>query len=153
MPDAQVPPQSQGTGPQQGASPSPGGVPLPPELQAAGASKDDRTWGMVAHLAPLAGLVVPLFGNILGPLVVWLIKKDVSPFVAYHAKQSMWFQIFAAIVGVVLWMVGLLTCVLMPLPILWGLGAMVYAVYGGIQVSGGKDFEYYWVGQWVRRSV
>ncbi len=152
MADAQVPPQSQGTGPQQGASPSPGKVPLPPELQAAGASKDDRTWGMVAHLAPLAGFVVP-FGNILGPLVVWLIKKDASPFVAYHAKQSMWFQIFVAIAEVLLVLIGLIICVTLPLAALVGLGAMVYAVYGAIQVNGGKDFEYYWVGEWVRRSA
>jgi len=34
-----------------------------------------------------------------------------------------------------------------------GIGALVYAIVGAVQTSGGKDFEYYWVGPWVRRSM
>jgi len=41
---------------------------------------DDRTWAMLAHLSPLVGL------GFIGPLVVWLIYKDKSPFVADQAK-------------------------------------------------------------------
>lgn len=152
MSDAQIPPQPPGPEGQGGPTPGAGAAALPPELQAANASKDHRTWGMVAHLAALAGFVVP-FGNIIGPLVVWLIKKDESPFVAYHAKQAMWFQIFVAIAEVILGLIGLLVCVTIPLAILVGIGALVYAIYGAVQVNGGKDFEYYWVGEWVRRSA
>ena len=152
MSDAQIPPPPPGPEGQGGPMPGAGAVPLPPELQVANASKEHRTWGMVAHLAALAGFVVP-FGNIVGPLVVWLIKKDESPFVAYHAKQAMWFQIFVAIVGVVFALVGLVICVTIPLAILVGLGALAYAIYGAVQVNGGKDFEYYWVGEWVRKSA
>jgi uncharacterized protein len=61
---------------------------------------DERTWGMVAHLSGLAGFVVP-FGNILGPLVVWLVKRDASVFVAIEAKEAMNFNITLAIGGVV----------------------------------------------------
>lgn len=46
---------------------------------------------MAAHLASLANLVFPL-GAILGPLVVWLTKKDTSPFVDRHGKESLQFQ-------------------------------------------------------------
>ena len=46
---------------------------------------DERTWGMIAHLSALAGFIVP-FGNILGPLVVWLVKREHSVFVAVEAK-------------------------------------------------------------------
>ena len=142
-------------GPHAEARGSPGteAPPLAPDLQAANASKDERTWAMVGHLAALGGLVIPSYGSIIGPLIVWLVKREESAFVAYHAKQSMWFQIFAAIIVTALALIGLCTCVTFPLAILAGLGAMAYAIYGAIQVSGGKDFEYYWVGPWVRESA
>lgn len=132
--------------------PTPSVSPLPPELQAANASKDDRTWGMVAHLAALGGIILP-FGSIIGPLIVWIAKKDQSPFVAYHAKQAMWFQIFTVIIVVALVILGFVTCVTFPLGALAGVGSLAYAVYGAIRVNDGKDFEYYWVGEWVRKSA
>ena len=46
-------------------------------------SKDEKTWAMLCHLSAVAGFVIP-FGSILGPLVVWLIKKDEMPFVDLH---------------------------------------------------------------------
>jgi uncharacterized protein len=55
-------------------------------------TQDERTWGMVAHLAALAFFIMP-FGNILGPLVVWLAKRDHSAFVAQHAKEALNFNI------------------------------------------------------------
>jgi uncharacterized Tic20 family protein len=167
MTDEQVPSQPQGdpaqdagtqdappqdTGPEAGQAPGAEASPLPPDLQAANASKDEHTWAMVGHLAALGGLVIPTVGCILGPLIVWLIKREESAFVAYHAKQSMWFQIFAAIVVTALTLLAFCTCVTAPLAILAALAALGYAIYGAIQVSGGKDFEYYWVGPWVRES-
>ena len=61
---------------------------------------DERTWGMIAHLAALAGCIVP-FGNILGPLVVWLVKREHSVFVAVEAKEALNFNITVAIGGIV----------------------------------------------------
>jgi hypothetical protein len=55
-------------------------------------TQDERTWAMVAHLAALGFFIVP-FGNILGPLVVWLAKRDQSTFVALHAKEALNFNI------------------------------------------------------------
>lgn len=45
------------------------------------ANPDARQWAMFAHLAALSGYVGLPFGNIIGPLVVWLMKKDQYPFV------------------------------------------------------------------------
>jgi uncharacterized Tic20 family protein len=69
---------------------------------------EERTWGMVAHLAALAGFVLP-FGNILGPLVVWLVKRDHSVFIAVEAKEALNFNISIAIAGVVCFMLFLLS--------------------------------------------
>jgi len=132
--------------------------PLPPELQAEGASKDERTSAMLCHLLALVGLVFP-FGNILGPLIMWLVKRESSAFVDFHGRQALWFQVWAAIAATVLGVIsiplfyiciGVLT---MLLAVAVGVGALAYAVVGAVQVSGGKDFEYLWVGPWVRRSM
>ncbi len=56
---------------------------------------DERTWGMLAHLSALAGLVVPL-GNVLGPLVLWLARREHSPFVADQAREALNFNITVA---------------------------------------------------------
>jgi uncharacterized Tic20 family protein len=63
-------------------------------------TQDERTWGMVAHLAALGFFIVP-FGNIIGPLVVWLAKRDHSAFVAMHAKEALNFNITILIGGLV----------------------------------------------------
>ena len=56
-------------------------------------TESERTWGMLAHLSALAGLVVPLVGIVLGPLAVWLVKREESEFVAGHAKEALNFNI------------------------------------------------------------
>ncbi|HVR95194.1 MAG TPA: DUF4870 domain-containing protein [Thermoanaerobaculia bacterium] len=59
-------------------------------------TKDERTFAMVCHVSSLVGLVVPL-GNIIAPLVIWLIKKDTMPFVDDQGKESLNFQISVTI--------------------------------------------------------
>jgi uncharacterized Tic20 family protein len=54
---------------------------------------DERTWGTIAHLAALALFVVPPFGNVLGPLVVWLLRRGHSEFVATEAREALNFNI------------------------------------------------------------
>lgn len=55
-------------------------------------TKDEKTWGMLCHLSSLAAFIVPL-GNIFGPLIIWLVKKDEYQFVNFHGRQSLNFQI------------------------------------------------------------
>ena len=63
-------------------------------------NKDERMWAMLCHLSALAGFVVP-FGSIIGPLIVWLIKRDEMPVVDVHGKKALNFQITMAIAYVV----------------------------------------------------
>lgn len=55
-------------------------------------SKDERLWGMLCHLLAFSGYIIP-FGNVLGPLVIWMIKKDEMPFVDDQGKESLNFQL------------------------------------------------------------
>jgi len=50
-------------------------------------------WAMFCHLSTFAILVIPSFGNIIAPLVIWLIKKDEYPLVNDQGKEALNFQI------------------------------------------------------------
>lgn len=54
--------------------------------------KDERLWGMLCHLLSFSGYIIP-FGSVLGPLIIWMIKKDEMPFVDDQGKESLNFQL------------------------------------------------------------
>ena len=70
-------------------------------------TENERTWGMLAHLSALAGLVLPLIGIVLGPLAVWLTRRDESQFVGDHAKEALNFNISV--------LLGAIACILLTL--------------------------------------
>ena len=118
-----------------------GGVPVgyaPPG--AVETNPEARTWGMVAHLSSLAGLVIP-FGNFIGPLVVWLMKKDQMPFVNDQGKESLNFQITVTIAAVI---AALTICIgvgFFLLPAV-AVAALVMAVIAGIKANEGIFYRY-----------
>ena len=66
--------------------------------------KEERMWGMFCHLIAFSGYLIP-FGSVLGPLVIWLIKKDEMPFVDDQGKESLNFQLtmlIAMIISIIL---------------------------------------------------
>ncbi|MDZ4783935.1 MAG: DUF4870 domain-containing protein [Planctomycetia bacterium] len=76
---------------------------------------------MFCHLSSLAGYVVP-FGNLLGPLVVWLVSREKHPFIDDQGKESLNFQITLTLL---LLISGILVCVGIGIVLL-----IVAAVYG-----------------------
>jgi uncharacterized Tic20 family protein len=58
-----------------------------------------RTWAMVCHLITLAGHIMP-FGHIIGPLIVWLLKRTEHPFIDFNGKESLNFQISMTIYSI-----------------------------------------------------
>jgi uncharacterized Tic20 family protein len=106
-----------------------------------------RTWNMLCHLSALAGFVIP-FGNILGPLIVWQIKKDEIPSVDSHGKVALNFQItltVAALVGgfaaVVFSFIGI-GFLFVPLVMLVWLTGLILAIIAGIKANNGEDYKY-----------
>lgn len=61
-----------------------------------GTMQSERSWAAICHLAAFAGLVIP-FGNILGPLVIWLLKREESDLVDDQGKEALNFQISISI--------------------------------------------------------
>jgi uncharacterized Tic20 family protein len=59
-------------------------------------SEDDRTWGSLAHLSALCGMLIP-FGNLLGPLIIWRTRGQRTPFVGDQALEALNFNISIAL--------------------------------------------------------
>ena len=58
-----------------------------------GPSASEKNWAMLCHLAALAPLVGVPFGQLLGPLVVWMVGRGESPFVDRHGRESLNFHL------------------------------------------------------------
>ncbi|HWG30791.1 MAG TPA: DUF4870 domain-containing protein [Steroidobacteraceae bacterium] len=113
---------------------------VPPGLDSP-PSQDERTWGMLSHLSAFVGLVIPFFGAILAPLIIWLAWRDRSPFVGEQAKEALNFNISVAI-G---WLVcGLLTVVF--IGFLLGIGLffawLALTILAAIRASEGVQYRY-----------
>jgi hypothetical protein len=126
---------------------------------------DERQWAMFAHLSILLNLVTGFLG-VVAPLVIYMIYKDRSRYVAYHSLQSLIFQLVwwvggGFLIGAAWAITGVLSAVLIGLlciPValvlsLIPLAALGYGIYGGVQVSQGRDFKYWLVGDWVRGTL
>lgn len=101
---------------------------------------EERTWGMFAHLSALAGFIIP-FGNIIGPLIVWQIKKEQMPFVNDQGKEALNFQILVTIIvaisiAAICLVVGIFTT-----PII-ALLALIFEIIGGVQANKGEAYRY-----------
>lgn len=101
--------------------------------------RESQQWGMIAHLSALIGFVVP-FGNLIGPLVVWQLKKE-KPFVADQGKEALNFQITVSIAVLVCLLLTLVFIGLLLLPVV-GIGALVLAVVAGIKANNGEAYRY-----------
>lgn len=100
----------------------------------------DRTMGMLCHLLAFSGHFIPL-GHIIGPLVLWLIKKDDSPFVDDQGKESLNFQITMTIAGVVAGILALVLIGFILLPIIW-IADVVLVIVATVKASQGIAYRY-----------
>ena len=104
-------------------------------------SKDAKTWGMLCHLIALAGFIMPVIGNIVGPLVIWLIKKDEFPFVDDQGKESLNFQISITIYGIIasILMVVLIGFLLIFAVLIFDLVMIIMAT---VKANSGEKYRY-----------
>lgn len=112
------------------APPPPSGVP----------GAEEKQWALFAHLSSLAGIIIP-FGNILGPLVIWLIKKDTMSFVNDQGKEALNFNItvtIALIISIFLMFI-LIGFVLLPVV---GLAWLILVIMATIKTSNGEAYRY-----------
>ncbi len=103
--------------------------------------KQARLWGMLCHLTALLPFFGVPFGNVLGPLVVWLIKKDDYSFVDQQGKESLNFQIsllLYSIISVILIIVVVGIILLIGLLISY----IMLVIVASIKTSNGEPYRY-----------
>ncbi len=113
--------------------------PSPGELMTV--NKEQRVWALAAHLSALAGLVIPVIGNIVPPLIIWAIKKDEMPFVADQAKEALNFQITVTIF-VAICVVFFFLIVPIFVAIAAGIAALILTIIAAIKANEGVAYRY-----------
>ena len=117
-------------------------------------SKDEDTWSAVAHLSIFLNLFTGFLGPV-GALVIWAMYKDRSPRVAFHALQSLWYQVAWMVILVVGWtlttflMIVLVGFLLVPVMIVVSLVPFVHMAYAAYKVNQGVDYRYPWISDLV----
>jgi len=104
-------------------------------------SAEQRQWAMFGHLSALLGLVTAGWLCFLGPLVIWLVKKDTMPFAADQAKEALNFNITVMIAAAISWilmfvLIGILLLVV--LAVAW----LVFTVIAAIKANEGVVYRY-----------
>lgn len=103
-------------------------------------SKNERDWALFAHLSAFSGHFIP-FGHILGPLVIWILKRDTMPFVSDQAKESLNFQITMTIALIISCVLILLAVGFILVPAVW-LFDIVVTIIAAIKASEGVAYRY-----------
>jgi uncharacterized Tic20 family protein len=104
-------------------------------------SSNVRTWTVLCHASALAGLFLHFLGHLLGPLIVWLVKRGDSPEIDAHGKESLNFQISMLIYDAI---AAILCIVLIGIPILIALWVLntVFVIIASVKASEGTLYRY-----------
>ena len=100
-----------------------------------------RTWCVMCHLSALAGFVIPGAGHILGPLIVWLVKRGESAEIDAHGKEALNFQISMLIYNVVAGILCLIVIGFVLLAVLHVLN-VVFVIIASLRASEGQIYRY-----------
>ncbi len=103
-------------------------------MNAESISQDEKTMALLAHLGGI-------FFGFIPSLIIWLIKKDDSPFAAEQAKEALNFQItvmFAYIISFIL------IFIVIGIFLIWAVAIanLVLCIIGGIKANGGESYRY-----------
>jgi uncharacterized Tic20 family protein len=104
-------------------------------------NKDACTWAMLCHIFGLGGFLIPAIGSVIGPLIVWQIKKDLHPFVDRHGKEALNFQIsmlIYALATIPLFFVCIGPFLLSAVAIV----DIVFLVIASIKAANGEEYRY-----------
>ena len=109
--------------------------------------QEEKSLSVLAHLSVFLNLFTGFLGPIVA-LVIWLVYKDRSQKVAFHALQSMWYQVaWLVLLGIGWAFTGLLMLILIgfllvPVMALLTIVPFVHATYAAYRVGQGTDYRY-----------
>ena len=119
-----------------------------PQPQAAVSASvgDERMWAMLGHLSAFSAFITGI-GCVLGPLLVWLIKRDTLPFAGEQAKEALNFNITVVIAAAALCLFSMITLglgllIAIPLGAVLFIGWLVLTIVAAVKANGGEHYRY-----------
>lgn len=112
-----------------------------PERSGEPIDKDAINWATLTHLSSLSGFVTGGLGYVIGPLVMWLLRKDQWEFVDDQGKEALNFNITVFIAGIVSFilvfvLIGILLLVLV------GLAQLIFTIVAAVNANKGIRYRY-----------
>jgi uncharacterized Tic20 family protein len=104
-------------------------------------TKDERNWAMLSHLLALVGYFVVPLGNVIAPLIIYLVKKDESPFVAEQARESLNFQISLCIYALISGVLVIILVGFLLLGVIW-VGGVILTLIASVKAANGEAYRY-----------
>lgn len=123
-------------------------------VHAAVSPRDENTWSVLAHLSIFLNLVTGFLGPV-AALIIWLVYRERSPKISFHALQSLWYQVAWLVIIAVGWTITIfltviiIGIVLIPVMIALTLAPLVHAAYAAYKVNQGVDYRYVWIADMV----
>jgi uncharacterized protein len=122
------------------------------DAMGSGISAEEKQWAMFAHLSALAGGILTSgwagsIGCFIGPLIIWMVKKDTMPFVDDQAKEALNFNISVALVFLTLFLLSVMTLgigliIAIPAWIIIGVAWLVFTIIAAIKAHEGVAYRY-----------
>ncbi len=104
-------------------------------------NKNEKLWALFTHLSALISFIGIPFGNIFGPLVIWLIKREEMPLVDQSGREALNFQLSMTIYALVT--IPLMFIVVgIPLFIALAITNVIFVVIATIRTNEGREYHY-----------
>jgi len=122
-----------------------------PTVPVATPTAEEKQWAMFAHLSTLAGAILTGWafgiGFFIGPLIIWLVKKDTMPFVNDQGKEALNFAITVCGISFILILLtfmsfGIGALVTFPLMMIVGIGSLVFVILAAVKSHEGTAYRY-----------
>jgi uncharacterized protein len=104
-------------------------------------TNEEKNWGMACHLSVFCAFLGIPFGNIIAPLVIWLVKKDQSKFIDHNGKEVLNFQI-SILIYLAISLILTFVVIGIVLIIAVTIAAIVLTIIAAVQTSKGEWYRY-----------
>jgi uncharacterized Tic20 family protein len=103
--------------------------------------KTVRNWAMGCHMIALVGLLGNGIGFVVGPMILWLIKREDHPFIDEQGKEAVNFQITMCIALLISALLIFVVIGFFLLPIV-GIVDVVLTIIAGLKAANGEHYRY-----------
>ena len=100
----------------------------------------DKNWAMGIHLSAFSGYIIP-FGGLIGPLVIWLTKRNQHPFIDQHGKEAVNFRISLFIYFIAAFLLCFVLIGFLLIFALW-LMDIILTIIAAVRASDGEEYHY-----------